>query len=107
MNQWIEYAIAGAGMIFASTGFWSLVQRQLDKHSDSRKMSLGITYLGIKMSCTTVLKKGWISTEELEDLEKYLYEPYKKMGGNGTAEVLINKVKALPNQPPEKKGDKA
>ena len=26
-----------------------------------------------------------------------MYEPYKALGGNGTAEMLMNKVKALPS----------
>lgn len=95
-----EYWLAGAGMIFGSVGFWTFVQHWIDKKSTSRQAMLGIMYLGVKMSCNTLLKKGWASTEEIEDIEKYMYEPYKAMGGNGTAEMLVNKVKGLPSKPP-------
>jgi hypothetical protein len=98
MSTW-EYVLAGAGMIFSSVGFWTFIQRILDKRSDHRMMVLGLTYLGIKMSCKSVMERGWVSVEELEDLEKYLYEPYKRMGGNGTAEAMLQKVKQLPNKP--------
>lgn len=95
-----EYWLAGAGMIFGSVGFWTFIQHLLDKKSASRAAMLGIMYLGIKMSCSSLLKRGWCSTEEIEDIEKYMFEPYKSMGGNGTAEMLMNKVKGLPNTAP-------
>jgi hypothetical protein len=58
---------------------------------------LGLMYLGVKMSCQKLIDRGWATTEEIEDIEKYMYEPYKALGGNGTAEMLMNKVKALPS----------
>ena len=97
----INYWLTGAGMIFGSIGFWTFVQHWLDKRSASRQAMLGLMYLGVKMSCSSLIKRGWASTEEIEDIEKYMYEPYKAMGGNGTAEMLMNKVKNLPNQPKE------
>jgi len=95
----VDYWLAGAGMIFGSVGFWTFVQHWLDKRSVSRQAMLGLMYLGVKMSCQKLIDRGWASTEEIEDIEKYMYEPYKAMGGNGTAEMLVNKVKGLPNKP--------
>jgi len=95
----INYWLTGAGMIFGSVGFWTFVQHWLDKRSVSRQAMLGLMYLGVKMSCQKLIDRGWASTEEIEDIEKYMYEPYKAMGGNGTAEMLVNKVKGLPNKP--------
>ena len=93
----VDYWLAGAGMIFGSVGFWTFVQHWLDKRSVSRQAMLGLMYLGVKMSCQKLLYGGWATTEEIEDIEKYMYEPYKALGGNGTAEMLMNKVKALPS----------
>ena len=93
----VDYWLAGAGMIFASTGFWTFVQHWLDKKSVSRQAMLGLMYLGVKISCQKLIDRGWATTEEIEDIEKYMYEPYKALGGNGTAEMLMNKVKALPS----------
>ena len=83
-------------MIFASAGFWSFVSRWLDKKSANTRATLGICYLGVKMSCKMLLAKGWATTDEIEDIEKYIYEPYKSLGGNGSAERLMNKVRELP-----------
>ena len=92
----MSYWITGCAMIFASTGFWAFIQRAFEKKSSNTKATLGICYLGVKMSCKMILAKGWATTDEIEDLEKYLYEPYKELGGNGSAERLMEKVRQLP-----------
>lgn len=85
--------------IFGSTGFWMFVQSRSNKKSIETQMLLAIAFIGVKMSCKFCIDRGYADTEEIEDIEKYLYEPYKAMGGNGTAELLMDKVKALPNKP--------
>lgn len=40
------------------------------------------------------IEKGKISLDDLEDLD-YLFKPYKKLGGNGTAEKLYDEVQGL------------
>ena len=92
----MEYWITGAAMIFASAGFWTFITRMLDKKSANARATLGICYLGVKMSCKMLLAKGWATADEVEDIEKYIYEPYKAMGGNGSAERLMQKVRELP-----------
>lgn len=82
--------------LLASTGFWALITKFLDKKSAKTKMLLGlghdrIMYLGMKY-----VENGQISRSEYENLNKYLYEPYKEMGGNGTAERLMREVNKLP-----------
>jgi len=93
--------------IFASSGLWTfilyLVQRsdkkkdkedELLKNQSQMLLGLGhdrITYLGAKY-----IENGSITDDEFENLNKYLYEPYKKLGGNGTAEKIMNDVKNLP-----------
>ena len=42
------------------------------------------------------IERGWITQDEYEDLNKYLYNPYREMGGNGTAERLMTEIKKLP-----------
>lgn len=93
-----EIVITIVGAIFGSTGFWSIVQRFLDSKSASRAMLLGLGRVKLMEQCNKYLDQGWVSIEDLADLEKYLYTPYKKLGGNGTGEMLYNKVNALPNK---------
>ena len=93
-----ELVVTRTTSIFASTGFWALVQRIIDSKSASREMLLGLGRDKLLSRCEEYLMQGWISIEELADLEKYLYTPYKKLGGNGAGEILFSKVKNLPNK---------
>ena len=90
-----EIAVTIIVAIFGSTGFWAIVQRFLDSKSASRRMILGLGYDRLVHLCRKYIERGSVTLEELEDLEKYLYTPYREMGGNGTAEMLFNEVKAL------------
>lgn len=40
------------------------------------------------------IDKGYVTLDDLEDLD-YLFKPYKKLGGNGTAEKLYDEVQSL------------
>ena len=46
--------------------------------------------------CERYIERGYITQEEYDSLYNYLYIPYKELGGNGTAERMVNEVKKLP-----------
>lgn len=50
----------------------------------------------IYKQCSDFLEQGWISVDDLENLD-YLWRGYRGLGGNGTGEVLYKKVQNLPN----------
>lgn len=50
--------------------------------------------------CNDALKDGWISVDDLENLE-YLWRGYKNLGGNGTGETIYNQTKGLPKRKQE------
>lgn len=54
-----------------------------------------IIYLG-----GVFLKQGYVTTDEFENLHDYLFLPYQKLGGNGTAEKVMAEVEKLPTKPP-------
>ena len=59
-------------------------------------MGLGhdrIVYLGLKY-----IERGYITVDEYENLYEYLYKPYEKMGGNGSAARIMEEVKKLPSK---------
>lgn len=69
--------------------------KRSEKNDVKTKMLVGlahdrITYLGMKY-----IERGWISQDEYENLYNYLYSPYKELGGNGSAERVMNEVKKL------------
>lgn len=43
-----------------------------------------------------IIGRGYVTKDEYENLYKYLYKPYKALGGNGTAEKMIHEVNNLP-----------
>lgn len=92
--------------LLASSGFWAFVIAVLEKKSARNRMLLGLGHDRIVFLCMKYLEKGEIAQGEYENLNKYLYEPYKKMGGNGTAERLmieVNKLKMVPDAIPNRK----
>ena len=110
--------------VLGSTGLWSLINqhffatieqrkalsnKQKDEIKDILKptnsMVLGIGYDRLIHICNKYIDKGWIDINELNDINKYLYTPYRELGGNGTAEMLFKKLEALPNTPPEKEAE--
>ena len=50
-----------------------------------------IMYLGM-----VYIERGYITSDEYENLYEYLYKPYEKMGGNGSAKRNMNEVNKLP-----------
>ena len=50
-----------------------------------------IVYLGMKY-----IERGYITKDEFENLNDYLYKPYSKLGGNGSAERIMQEVRKLP-----------
>ena len=102
--------------IFASTGFWAFVSSRFnakdtkrqkeDKHMELQsKMLKGLAHDRICYLGEEYVKRGYITKDEYENLHDYLYMPYKELGGNGTAEKIMNEVEKLPIR--NKAGDKA
>lgn len=92
--------------VFASQGLWALilylVQRK-DKKRDKEdaelknqsQMLLGLGHDRIIYLGTKYIEDGYVTEDEFENLNKYLYEPYKALGGNGTAEKIMDDVRNL------------
>lgn len=81
--------------VIASSAFWEFLIKRSEKNDVKTKMLVGlahdrITYLGMKY-----IERGWVSQDEYENLYNYLYSPYKELGGNGSAERVMNEVKKL------------
>ena len=80
----------------ASSGLWALIQHNMDKKDAKTQMIIGlghdrIVWLGLKY-----IERGWVTQDEFENLSKWLYEPYERMGGNGSAKRIMDEVRKLP-----------
>ncbi len=88
--------------MFGSTGLWSVISLLIQVYREKKDNPLlGIYYYLLMEKCDFYLQQGWISYEDFIDLDKYLYQPYKKKGGNGSAEKAMRKVEGLPNEKPK------
>ena len=92
----LEVIVTLVVAVFGSTGFWQLIMSRRNKKTDEAQLILGLAYSEIIRRAELYIKRGHISTDEYNELNKYLYEPYKRMGGDGTAEKLMEEVKRLP-----------
>ena len=96
----IDFIFALVLGIIASSGFWGLilykVQKNDNKKDNSTKLLLGLAHQEIIRTSVRYIERGSISKDEYQDLMKYLYEPYKALGGNGTAEKFIKETDELP-----------
>lgn len=79
-------------------------QKKAEKKANSSaqaRMLLGLGHDELVHVCDKYLKRGYITTSEYNDLNKYLYEPYTALGGNGSVERAMQQIKELPSTPAE------
>ena len=100
--DWMEFAHEFVGIVVAvvigvlgSNGYWAYRQSKEKKKSAEYRMILGLGHAEIFRVAEKYLRRGAITSSELEDLDKYLFKPYSEMGGNGTAEAMVKKCRDL------------
>ena len=96
MEPWVVALLTGLSAVLASSGFWAWAQAKRERKDAKTQMLLGLGHDRIVYLCMKYIDRGWISSDEHEDLIKYLYTPYIGLKGNGTAERLVNEVNKLP-----------
>lgn len=95
-NSTWQLIITSLITILACNGFWTLMQKLSDKKDNKTKLLVGLGHDRIIHLCSTYIERGYITSDEYENLNDYLYEPYKANGGNGSAERLMTEVRKLP-----------
>ena len=96
MEPILQIVITAVCSVLASSGFWAFMTSRRDKHSATRDMLLGLGHDRIMALGTEYLERGNVTNDEYENLHDYLYKPYKELGGNGTAEHIVEQVGKLP-----------
>lgn len=82
--------------VLASSGLWAYITKRLDKKDVKSEMLLGLGHDRIMYLGMSYIERGYVTSDEYENLYEYLYKPYEKMGGNGSAERVMNEVNKLP-----------
>ena len=97
MEPWVQQiAVPLAVAVLTSSGLWALVSKRADKNDAERKMLVGLAHDRITHLGMAYLTRGYITQDEYENLNDYLYQPYEKMGGNGSAKRVMEEVRKLP-----------
>lgn len=96
MEHMTEIIITIVVSVLGSSGLWACIQSMSKKKSASEKMLLGLGHAEIFRQAEKYIHREGITVTELDDLIKYLYRPYTEMGGNGTAESIVEKCRQLP-----------
>ena len=82
--------------VLASSGFWAFLQARNNRDNAERQMLKGLAHDRIMELGLEYIDRGYLSKDEYENLHDYLYIPYKKLDGNGSAEHIMDIVKKLP-----------
>jgi len=99
----IELVISVILGFIASSGFWGFLMHKMDKREKEdaklkmmEEMLIGLGHDRVMYLGTSFIDRGYITSDEYENLHDYLYTPYEKMGGNGSAKHIMDKVDKLP-----------
>lgn len=96
MDSWIQMAVTVVCAVIASSGFWAYIQKRSEKKDVKTQMLVGLAHDRILFLGMSYVERGYITRDEYENLYEYLYQPYEKMGGNGSAKRVMQEVNKLP-----------
>lgn len=94
--NWAQVLTSVLIALVSSTGLWSYLASYRNKHDAKTRLLIGLAHDRIIYLGTQYIERGYITTDEYENLNDYLYQPYAENGGNGSAKRVMEQVKALP-----------
>lgn len=107
MEIWTQVAVPVIVALLTSTALWGVVSKVILKRMElaakrskvdeaERKLLVGLAHDRIIHLGMVYIDRGYITQDEYENLQVYLYEPYAEMGGNGSAKRVMEEVRKLP-----------
>lgn len=92
MTTQIIIAIIGSGALSTVISF--VLQALKDRKRSNRIDKFLLLHL-IEETCRDAIADGRVCREDLQKLDE-MYTMYKDIGGNGYADAIVSRVKALP-----------
>lgn len=96
MTGWIGIMVTIITSVLMSSGLWAFITKISERKDVRSQMLVGLAHDRIICLGMKYIERGWISQEEYENLNDYLYVPYEKLGGNGSAKRVMEEVRGLP-----------
>ena len=82
--------------LIASSGFWLWLEKRNQAKSLQTKLLIGLAHDRLITLGMIYITRGWISQDEYENFNVYLYRPYEDLGGNGSVKRIMLEVDKLP-----------
>lgn len=96
MTELAQIIITVVGSVIASSGLWAFLSKIADRKDVKTRMLVGLAHDRILFLGMSYIERGYITQDEYENLYDYLFLPYRKMGGNGSAARVMKEVDKLP-----------
>lgn len=81
--------------LLASSGLWAFLEKKLERSNSERDLLVGIGHIELVFFGMQYLERGWITRDEYETMRS-LFEPYDKLGGNGSGAKIMKELENLP-----------
>ena len=95
MTSLLQIALTIFASVMASSGLWAFLGNRFDKRSAEKDILIGIGHIELVFFGMQYIERGWITKDEYETI-KELYDPYIKLGGNGSGKKIMTEVEKLP-----------
>lgn len=99
VRYWVQYlfGLLAGGFVL----IYKKMQNTMKANALVKDGIIAMLHDRLLQKCNHQLKNGYTTFDEIEEIE-YMNRPYKALGGNGTVQTAIEKVKALPIRQEEK-----
>lgn len=96
MSSLMQLVVTIFCSVLASSGLWAYLAKRAERKDVKTEMLIGLAHDRILSLGMAYIERGWITRDEYENLYTYLYQPYEKLGGNGSAAKVMTEVNRLP-----------
>ena len=88
MEPWFQVVLTIFSSVLASSGLWAYLQKKSEQKDVKTEMLIGLAHDRIMYLGMSYIDRGCVTQDE--------YEPYERMGGNGSAKRIMQEVDKLP-----------
>jgi len=96
MDAWLQIVLTVFSSVLASSGLWAFIVKKGENKDVKTEMLVGLGHDRIVYLGMIYIERGYITKDEYENIHDYLFIPYTKMGGNGSAKRIMDEVNKLP-----------
>ena len=89
MSSTVQMIVTIVCSVLASSGFWAYMMKRAERTDVKTRMLIGLGHDRVMYLGMEYIKRGYITSDEYENLYVYLYKHYEDMGGYGSAKLIM------------------